>query len=181
MAKRTSLREFQEHLAERLAGAAEGSGLPAWLGVSAGGQRWLLDLSEAGEIIPLPQIFPVPLTKTSYAGLANIRGNLVSVTDFAGFYAQVAGREGEAVSRGSDARLLLIGAKHGSNAALLVGRMLGLRGRDSFKPVDSAGDLPVRPWIGEVLQDGEGQRWLRLNVRPLLEDPDFMRVGISRG
>ena len=51
-----------------------------------------------------------------FAGIANIRGNLHAVTDFSVF------RGGAPTPQNANARLLLIGAKHGANAALLVSR-----------------------------------------------------------
>ena len=75
MAKKGSLRDFQAHLAKRLAGASEQSAA-GLLGVQSGADFWLLNLSDSGEIIPLPQLTTVPLTKNWFVGIANIRGNL---------------------------------------------------------------------------------------------------------
>jgi hypothetical protein len=63
----------------------------------------------------------VPLTKPWFAGIANIRGNLYSVVDLSAFIGK------EATPQNTSSRLLLIGTRHGSNAALLVTRMIGLR------------------------------------------------------
>lgn len=84
MAKKISLREFQAHLSARLAGASSqtAAGL---LGIQAGADYWLLNLSDSGEIVPLTPLTHVPLTKSWFAGIANIRGNLHSVADFSGF------------------------------------------------------------------------------------------------
>ena len=46
MAKKTSLRDFQAYLAERILGAAQGRGASSWLGVQAGDDNWLIDLSD---------------------------------------------------------------------------------------------------------------------------------------
>ena len=48
-----------------------------------GAERYLLDLTQAGEIVPLAPLRAVPLTQPWYLGLANIRGNLVGVIDLA--------------------------------------------------------------------------------------------------
>ncbi len=55
------------------------------LGLQVGDDRWLVDLADAGEVIPVPPITAVPLTRPWFAGVANIRGNLYSVVDFAAF------------------------------------------------------------------------------------------------
>lgn len=81
---RGSLREFQEHLARRLAESmtAERRGL---LGFQCGNENWVIELAEAGEILPPPALAEVPLTRLWYRGLANVRGTLYSVVDLAQF------------------------------------------------------------------------------------------------
>ncbi len=169
MAKKISLREFQEHLAARLSSAAKGQATSALLGVQAGNDHWLLNLSDSGEIVPLPPLAPVPLTRPWFAGIANIRGNLHAVADFSAF------RGGEPTPANSASRLLLIGTRHGSNAALLVNRLLGLKNPEQFSPVPAAADAD--PWEAERLVDGDGREWKKLNVRALLTDPGFMEIG----
>lgn len=103
MARKTSLRDFQEYLSERLSGAAHGRGTSSWLGVQAGEENWLVDLSDSGEIVQALKLTPVPLTRPWFAGIANIRGSLYAVADFSVFrggadaaeqqYAPAAGRQ----------------------------------------------------------------------------------------
>src|SRR5713101_5991401 len=81
MAKQISLREFQHGLAQRLREAQAETEPTSRLGVQAGSRNWLLKLDDAGEMLPLPEISGVPLTKAWYLGLANIRGVLASVVD----------------------------------------------------------------------------------------------------
>ncbi len=86
-ARRTRLREFQSQLLDRMQAARAGSDARiSQLGVVMGGQRWLLDLTEASEILPVGAISPVPLTHDWYLGLTNLRGNLLSVIDFSRFW-----------------------------------------------------------------------------------------------
>ena len=88
--------------------------------MQVGEQNWLIDLAEAGEVMPCPPITAVPLTRGWFRGVANVRGNLYSVVDFAEFL-------GSGVSKGEQARLVLLGERFRSAAALLVDRSLGLR------------------------------------------------------
>jgi twitching motility protein PilI len=168
MAKKISLREFQTHLAARLAGASNqtAAGL---LGIQAGAEYWLLNLSDSGEIVPLTPLTNVPLTKPWFAGIANIRGNLYAVADFSGFQGK------DATPHNASSRLLLIGTRHGSNAALLVTRMLGLRNIEALTPEPPDADAPA--WASEAYSDNEGRRWKKLNVRELLADESFMEIG----
>lgn len=168
MAKRISLREFQEGLVQRLTSARRGETARALLGVQSGGDHWLLDLSDSGEVVPLPTLTTVPLTKPWFAGIANVRGTLYSVVDFSAF------RGGEPTRRNANARLLLVGARHGSNSALLVDRTLGLRNPDELEIAPLTGDSP--PWAMERRTDPQGRSWTRLNIEALLEDPAFLDV-----
>ena len=169
MAKKGSLREFQAHLATRLAGANKQSAA-GLLGVQSGTDCWLLNLSDSGEIVPLAPLTSVPLTKPWFAGIANIRGNLYSVVDFSAFQGK------EATPQNPSSRLLLIGTRHGNNAALLLTRMLGLRNMDDLTPVTAEPDAPAL--ANEAYTDNEGRRWKKLNVRCLLTDEDFMDIGV---
>jgi twitching motility protein PilI len=171
MAKRISLREFQESLTDRLLLAEQGQVSRALLGVESGRGFWLLDLADSGEVVPLPTLTSVPLTKSWFAGVANIRGTLYSVVDFAAFMGL------EPTPRNSDARLLLAGARHGINSALLVTRTLGLRPLNTLQP-DASVKHDDRPWIGESYLDPQGRRWSRLQVRPLLADKQFIEIGL---
>ncbi len=170
MAKKTSLRDFQAYLADRLTTAAQGKGGVSWLGIQAGDESWLVDLSDSGEIVQAPQVAGVPLTRPWFAGIANIRGNLYAVTDFSVF------RGGMPTPHNTNARLLLVGVKHGSNAALLVSRMLGLKNPDDFTPETPDPDAPA--WGTARYQDRQGKIWHKLAVRELLADQDFMNIGV---
>ncbi|TMH41020.1 MAG: chemotaxis protein CheW [Betaproteobacteria bacterium] len=82
---RVSLREYQLALSERLQSAEAGAGLPSKLGVQVGGEGWLVELADAAEVIPVPPISAVPLARGWFKGVANVRGNLYSVSDFSAF------------------------------------------------------------------------------------------------
>jgi twitching motility protein PilI len=191
MAKRISLREFQVGLVERLTSAARGESSRALLGVLAGQNYWLVHLSDAGEIVPLPPLTAVPLAKPWFAGLVNIRGVLYGVVDFSAFLG------GEPTLQNSDARLLLIGARHGINSALLVSRTLGLKNPDALDalPVSVEGvATDMQPWAGERYAEKQGvsntadaQRlahaetpgivWRMLHTKPLLGYSEFLNIG----
>lgn len=170
MAKRISLREFQQSLAQRLTSAQRGETRRALLGVASGADLWLLDLSDSGEVVPLPPLTNVPLTKPWFAGIANVRGTLYSVVDFSAF------RGGEPTRRNANARLLLVGARHGINSALLVDQTLGLKNLDDLEPADAGEEGPT--WAGSRHQDAQGHKWTLLNLRELFADPSFLDVGL---
>jgi twitching motility protein PilI len=119
-------------------------------------------------VVPLPSLTSVPLTKPWFAGIANIRGTLYSVVDFSAF------RGHEPTRRNANARLLLVGARHGINSALLVDRTLGLRSIDDLELI--AGEGEKSAWAGEVRQDARGRKWTLLKLRDLLADSAFLDV-----
>jgi twitching motility protein PilI len=169
MVKHTSLREFQRELAARLAEARAETAPHARLGVQAGAQLWLLRLDEAGEVLPLPEVTPVPLTQPWFLGLANVRGNLASVVDFAAFTGD------PAQPRSPECRLVLLAERFGARSGLVVARMVGLLNINDLTAEDAGGG---RPWIRAVYRDRQQQRWHEIDVGALAEHDDFLRVGI---
>ncbi len=168
MAKQISLREFQQGLAQRLREAQTEAEPTSRLGVLAGSTNWLLKLDDAGEMLPLPEFSGVPLTKTWYLGLANIRGVLASVVDFAAFMG------GGHTVRTPDCRLLLIAERFHSFSGLMISRMLGLKNVQTMQPVEKATD---RSWIGAAYHDEDGRLWYELDMGALVAHDDFLQVG----
>lgn len=171
MAKRGSLRAFQETLVKRLAEAQVGD-RRSLLGVEAGTEHWLVDLPFAGEILPVPNLTTVPLARPWFRGLVNVRGTLYSVIDFSAFHG------GPPTPLGGHARILLAGVRLGVNVALLVHRASGLRNPDEFDP-DRQNPTDPRPWVQQCLVDVHNHRWLRLDVARLLAHPAFLDAGIA--
>jgi twitching motility protein PilI len=161
----------------------------SWLDIESGtedlsgGCRWLVNPIDAGEVLPLPTLTSVPLTKPWFAGVANIRGTLFSIVDFALW------RGGEPTPRTAQTRLLLMGARDGLHSALLVQRVWGLRRRDDlqvmeknlasgeFKNPMPDGAVGTPAWQGVCLQDPSTQAcWTCLDIPALLATPNFLDV-----
>jgi twitching motility protein PilI len=168
MAARLSLREYQRELVERLRQAAHTQSASK-LGVLLGGESWLVELADAGEVIPVPPISALPLTQPWFKGLANVRGNLFSVVDFSAFLGL------PAVAVTDHARLLLLSERFRTAAALLVDRSLGLRNATQLEPRHSAQGAPA--WLKAQYSDAEGRLWKELDVVQLARDPHFLGVG----
>lgn len=166
---RVSLREYQLALSERLQSAEAGARLPSRLGVEVGGAGWLVELEDAAEVIPVPAISPVPLAKPWFQGVANVRGNLYSVTDFGAFL----GREASRLTH--EARLLVLHERFRSGAALLVERSLGLRALEQLTPQNV--EHP-EPWVRAQYSDADGRKWLELDVAALAQHPAFLEVSL---
>ena len=169
MAEKLSLRDYQRDLAERLR-AAEGSHTSSMLALQAGEEGWLVDLADASEVIPVPRVTAVPLTRPWFKGVTNIRGNLFTVVDFPAFGG------GPAVVPTEQSRLLLIGERFRMGAALLVDRSLGLRNPAQLKAAPRGEGAP---WLKGRYVDEEGREWKELDVAQLAADQEFMTVSAS--
>lgn len=164
MSKRFDLREFQQQLLSRLQEQKTKTAQVSTLGVQVGQENWLVDMPDISEVLSLPMLTPVPLTKPWYCGIANVRGNLYSIIDF-GIYTG-----GTPILHEGQSRVLLVGQKFAFNAGLLVSRVLGLRNSKDWKPIEQDG--------ATLLQDEFGQTWRKLDVPALLEQAEFLQIGI---
>ena len=63
MAKRFSLREFQQKIIDRIQQKEVAGDRISTLGVQLGEEYWLVDMHEISEVLPMPEITPVHLTQ----------------------------------------------------------------------------------------------------------------------
>src|SRR3982074_1942735 len=77
-----NLRAFQQELATRLAAKTTAQVEQSRVGRAGAGSQWLIRLADAGEVIAVPTVATVPLTRSWYLGISNIRGNLYSIIVF---------------------------------------------------------------------------------------------------
>ena len=176
--RKGSLREFQEALSRRLAVAASRSSVQSRLAIESAGVVWLSDLPDVGEVLRVPVLTPVPMARPCYAGLANVRGSLYSVIDFA----MLCGSG--ATPRGATARLLLCARRLGMNAALLVERVRGLRNAEGLHLQEASPNAHMLPaaafdWAGEAYTDTEGTSCRELCMEKLVRHPDFINVAVT--
>ena len=169
-AAKLDLRTFQQQLTTRLASKTAAQVESSRLGLSCGGERWLIRLGDAGEVITVPTIVSVPHTRAWFLGVANIRGNLFSVVDFAGFLGQPA-----TVMSGMT-RLILFSTRAGElNAGVVVQRVLGLRNLSELAPAAPPQEAPA--WYAERWMDADGNAWQEIDLARLAHDPAFLQVG----
>jgi twitching motility protein PilI len=170
-AAKLDLRTFQQELASRLATKTAAQVESSRLGLSSGGERWLIRLADAGEVVTLPSVVSVPLTRPWYLGVSNIRGNLYSVVDFSAFLGRESG------TGGGQSRLVLFGPRAGElNAGIVVQRVLGLRNIAELAPAAAPHDAPA--WYAQRWMDGDGNAWQEIDLAKLAKDPTFLQVGI---
>ncbi|KRB90519.1 chemotaxis protein CheW [Noviherbaspirillum sp. Root189] len=176
-ARRNRLREFQAQLVERMQAASTGTqAQSSQLGVMIGQSRWLINLQEAGEIVSVGAITQVPLTQDWFLGLTNIRGNLISVIDLARF----CGMPATPVDK--ESRIVAFGPSLSFNSGLLVSRVMGLRNVAEMEvqqdDTDDTGHAGNTPWVARRYADRDSQVWTELNLSLIVQDPQFLQVGI---
>lgn len=164
MSKRLNLREFQQNLIDRLQAKDMSDERVSTLGVQIAGRNWLVDLKDIGEVLPLPKLISVPFTRPWFLGVANVRGKLYSVADMAAY------ENSGSASGDINNRVMLVAERFAFNAALLVDRVLGLRDARGWRQSEVDGQI--------VYQDEQGTHWHRLDVPGLLEQAEFLQIGV---
>jgi len=151
------------------------------LGVLIGGQKVLLPLTDISEVLPVPHLESVPLTKVWYLGVANIRGNLCSVTDLAQFLGW------PALQKKISNRIVLLNSVKTTQASILIDAVIGLRNVDQMQiasdQTDASNVLPQDNDLGcfssQVYVDHEHNIWLTLDVDALVQNPQFLQPGVA--
>lgn len=175
MAQREALRALQARLAERLNSAkSDDAHAAGWLAVECGGQGLLLPLAGAGEIFKLSTLLPVPHTQRWFLGVANLRGRLHGVADLAAFLGLR-----EPLPRGEPlpdaARVLALNPVSGGHCAVLVDRLMGLRGAGQFGAVEAPqGARPT--FAGPGWRDERGRIWQEIDLAALAAHPQFLGI-----
>lgn len=189
MANRDALRAFQARLASRLQAARTVDVSASWLAVEAGAGRYLFPLGHAGEIFPWTPPHPVPHTQPWFLGVANLRGGLHGVIQFAAFAAADAGQPARAPAAlppapspaagdgvRTQARLVALNELLEVNCALLVDRLVGLRGVEAFTASQAPAD-GAATWLGHAYTDAAGALWQEIDLQALSRQPRFLDIG----
>lgn len=174
MAERESLKDVQLRLLARLQAArTESVAMASWLAVECASHRLLLPLSQAGEIFAWSGTQPVPHARPWFLGVANLRGVLAGVVDLAMLLGSQQTRTEQALSECS---LVTLGSLLDVNAALLIDRFAGLRGRQDFV-ADEEPAPGAAAYLGGVKVDAHGGRWQVLDLQVLAGDAGFLNIG----
>ncbi len=120
------------------------------------------------ESLPIPRVTRVPGTKTFILGLANVRGNLITVIDL-GCY--LTGNP----SNTTGSSRLLAATLRGRPVGLLVDEVFGQRNfmsSDASAP-SVADDSPLAGLIRKQHRSGT-DKWQELDLRVLFSQPEFL-------
>jgi twitching motility protein PilI len=176
MANRDALRAFQSRLAGRLQAARTSDVSASWLAVEAGDANYLFPLGHAGEIFPWTSPEPVPYTEPWFLGVANLRGGLFGVVQLSTFMSGATAAPVNNEGARAQARLVALNELLEVNCALLIDRLVGLRGVDAFVASQvPKTDAPA--WLGHSYTDAAGARWQEINLQALSQQPQFLSIG----
>ena len=163
-----NLRAFQQELSERLKHKTAAQVDSLRLALECGGISWLVRLGDTGEVLPMPDPVPVPLTKPWFLGVANIRGGLYGMVDFGAFLT------GKQSVRSGGARLVLLGTRFADmRTGLVVNKVLGLRNLTDFARVEVSGG---HAWGERGWRDKSGAEWRELDLGRLAQDAEFLQI-----
>jgi twitching motility protein PilI len=177
MANREALRELQSRLASRLQAARTEGVRLSWLAIEAGGKKYLLPLHQSGEIFSWESAQGVPYTQAWFLGVSNLRGGLFGVVELARFIAASVAVDAAPLPdpTRADSYLIALNAGLEVNCALLVDRLEGLRGVDSFASTALA--LTGTPaYFGNVYTDASGEHWQEIDLQSLSQQPNFLSI-----
>ena len=172
------LADYEQRSLAHVAGLPEQLDAPGlWRGVGfrVGSQRLASGFEEVVEILPMPQVTPVPGTQPWMLGVANVRGNLLPIVDLKQFL------EGERTVLHEGQRVLIV-RQPGGDVAVTIDELYGQR---SF--VDEQ-QIPAEALQEQALAEGRyanfverGYRlgdhtWGIFSLQKLARTPEFRQA-----
>jgi twitching motility protein PilI len=146
----------------------EAPGLWRGIGFRVGSRLLVSGIDEISELLAVPSLTPVPGTQPWLLGVANVRGNLVPVIDFARFLF------GERTQHSDRSRLLVV-RQGGGSVALLVDEVLGQRTVDAEQRQQAQEEADPR--LARFVDNRVGEQQLAIfSMNRLVRAPDFRQA-----
>lgn len=165
-----------ERRARAAIAAREGAPATAdeWVGIGfrLGAERFVTSRADVREVLPIPDhVTRVPGAKPWLRGIANLRGQLLTVVDLKSFL----GAGGPANDR--QARVLVV-ASRDVPTGLIVDEVVGFRrfGAGEFDEQAPPGVIRCEHYV-EGCYRRNAEVWPRFSLLKLLEDPLFLTAG----
>jgi twitching motility protein PilI len=160
------------------AAIATREGAPAaadeWVGIGfrLGTERFVTGRADVREVLPVPeQVTRVPGAKPWLRGIANLRGQLLTVVDLKAFL-------GAGSASAERHARVLVAASRDVPTGLIVDEVVGLR---RFGPDDYRDEMPAAMIRCEHYLEGCYRRgsevWPRFSLAKLLNDQQFLTAG----
>ena len=169
------LRDFEERCTGgslEQPGKAESRNEWSGIGYRVGGNYLVTRLGEVVEILDLPELTRVPLTKPWVLGVANVRGNLLPVVDLQGMLSGTMARQ-------TGRTRLLVVDHEGVYSGLVVDEVLGLKHFSESEHTDEADNLDgyLSPYTRRKFRSGD-RTWTVFSLFALAESPDFLQAAV---
>jgi twitching motility protein PilI len=152
----------------------DNSSVEEWIGVAfrLASERFVTARADVREVLPVPdQITRIPGAKPWLRGIANVRGQLLTIVDLKAFLG--------AGSMQSDrkARMLVLASRE-VPTAIIVDEVLGFRRFDMSEFSESPPETEIRcgHYLGGNYRS-DGDDYPLFNLWRLLEDPGFLNAG----
>ena len=163
--------EYEKRSASFAPGAGNGSGPSReWSGVTfgMGGSRLACNINRIHEILPYPQSTPVPGAKPWITGLANVRGELLTVVDLARF---LTGVRTPITARSR----LLATSLNKAPIGLLIDEVFGQRHflESDSEPAELPPDSALSGIVSRQYKLG-AEAWHELNLDQLFNSTEFL-------
>lgn len=141
-----------------------------WAGVifRLGDDHLVCSVDHIHEFLPLPSVTPVPGAKPWLLGLSNIRGDLMTVVDLAGF---LTGKRSPVTMRSR----LLTASLRGRPVGLMVDEVFGQRhfAASASSKAKIGKDSPLSAYVRKQYRSGK-EAWSEVDLDTLFSTPDFL-------
>lgn len=165
-------------LADRARRRARGDGDIAqnqWSGVAfkLGDLNLIAPLGEVSEVLTLPELYSVPLTKSWMVGIANVRGRLLPIADLAQ-YLQVKQHRHRL-----DQRKVLVMDEANVFSGLLVDRVIGIQHfmESQYHGVNELANQAIGQYTHGMFVK-ENQKWYIFMPSKLAQDAQYLNAAV---
>ena len=140
------------------------------IGFSVLSAGYVIPLDEISEVLEVPDCTSLPRVKSWVRGVANVRGRLLPIIDFADFL-------GGKLTGAPRERRVLVFEIQGAYVGVIVDRVYGMKALpvDSYQPM--ASESPLGPFIDGKFT-GEDQSFELFRPKKLIENDQFMNVSV---
>lgn len=146
-----------------------------WMGVafSLGGYQLVAPLGDIAEVLSLPDVTPVPLSKPWLTGIANVRGRLLPITHLSQFLGLPQPQQ-----RNLNQKLLVIDQPN-IFSGLLVDEILGIQtfSQRQYEAVGLPNESPLAPYTHGRFQQND-TTWYIFMPSLLVEDVQYLEAAL---
>ncbi len=149
-----------------------------WLGVAfmLGGEQLVAPLGDVAEVLSMPDITPVPLSKSWLLGVANVRGRLMPITNL-GQFLQLPTTQ--STQNRTQTKKLLVIDQGNIFSGLLVDDVLGIQtfNQRQYEPEGLPQESPLAAYTHGRFRQNE-QNWYIFMPSLLVEDQRYLEAAL---